>query len=125
MDVSMYGLCVVNNTLLPFELIRSTIRRDSNSCASGKICASGSSKTKNVFSFCKTERNYNPEKDRKNIMNLVKPLSEKEIKKLRHGKLQIFIDDIISNKKVNHLLFSHNAKKELAFFYRQQNQVLK
>ena len=73
----------------------------------------------------KTERNYNPEKDRKNIMNLVKPLSEKEIKKLRHGKLQIFIDDIISNKKVNHLLFSHNAKKELEFFYRQQNQVLK
>ena len=73
----------------------------------------------------KTERNYNPEKDEKNIMNLVRPLSLKNIKNLRYGKLQIFIDDIISNKKVNNLLFSTNAKKELQFFYRQQNAVLK
>ena len=73
----------------------------------------------------KTEKNYNPENDKKNLMNLVKPISLKRIKNLRYGKLQIFIDDIISNKKINNLLFEGNAKKELAFFFRQQNAVLK
>ena len=73
----------------------------------------------------KTEKNYNPENDKKNLMNLVRPLSLKRIKNLRYGKLQIFIDDIISNKKINNLLFEENAKKEIAFFFRQQNAVLK
>jgi len=71
----------------------------------------------------KTERNYDPKKEK--LINLVRPLSIKGIKKMKMGKLQIFIDDIISNKKVNNLLFRTNAKKELAFFYRQQNAVLK
>lgn len=71
----------------------------------------------------KTERNYKPKKV--NLMNTVKPLSLKEIKKMKFGKLQIFIDDIISNKKVNNLLYSSNSKKEIEFFYRQQNAVLK
>ena len=71
----------------------------------------------------KTERNYKPGKEK--LIYKVRPLSLKEIKRLKFGKLQIFIDDIISNKKINNLLFATNAKKELAFFYRQQNAVLK
>ena len=71
----------------------------------------------------KTERNYDPKKEK--LINLVRPLSIKGIKKMKMSKLQIFIDDIISNSKVNNLLFRTNAKKELAFFYRQQNAVLK
>ena len=73
----------------------------------------------------KTEKNFEPQKDEKNIMDLVRPLSLEKIKNLRNRKLNIFIDDVISNKKVNNLLFSTNAKKELNFFYRQQNTVLK
>ena len=73
----------------------------------------------------KTEKNFEPQKDEKNIMDLVRPLSLEKIKNLRNRKLNIFIDDVISNKKVNNLLFSANAKKELNFFYRQQNTVLK
>ena len=44
---------------------------------------------------------------------------------MKFGKLQIFIDDVMSNKKVNNLLFKTNAKKELEFFYKQQNTFLK
>ena len=71
----------------------------------------------------KTERNYDHKKEK--LINLVRPLSLKAIKKMKMSKLQIFIDDIISNKNVNNLLFRTNAKKELEFFYRQQNAVLK
>ena len=71
----------------------------------------------------KTEKNYDPQKEK--LINLERPLSLKEIKKLKLGKLQIFIDDIISNKKVNNLLFKTTANQELAFFFRQQNAVLK
>ena len=71
----------------------------------------------------KTEKNYFPQNER--LINLERPLSLKEIKKLKLGKLQIFIDDIISNKKVNNLLFKTTANQELAFFFRQQNAVLK
>ena len=71
----------------------------------------------------KTERNYKPKKEK--LINSVRPLSLKEIKKMKFGKLQIFIDDVMSNKKVNNLLFKTNAKKELEFFYKQQNTFLK
>ena len=73
----------------------------------------------------KTDQNYKPEKNENNIMDFARPLSLKNIKNLRNEKLQIFIDDIISNKKINNLLFSTIAKKELNFFYKQQNAVLK
>ena len=71
----------------------------------------------------KTEKNYDPQKEK--LINLERPLSLKEIKKLKLGKLQIFIDDIISNKRINNLLFKTTAKQELAYFYRRQNAVLK
>ena len=71
----------------------------------------------------KTEKNYDYKKAK--LINLVRPLSLKGIKKLKMNKLQIFIDDIISNKKVNNLLFRTNAKKELEYFYKQQNTILK
>ena len=61
----------------------------------------------------KTDKNYKPEKNENNIMDFARPLSLKNIKNLRNEKLQIFIDDIISNKKINNLLFSTVAKKEL------------
>ena len=57
-----------------------------------------------------------------------KEISQKEVDNITiegKNKVQIFIDDIISNKKINNLLFEGNAKKELAFFFRQQNAVLK
>ena len=73
----------------------------------------------------KTEKNYCPDKADKNILNVVKPLSLKGINKLPNKKLQIFIDDIISNKKINNLLFLSSAKKELSLYFKQKNAVLK
>ena len=51
----------------------------------------------------KTDKNYiddSKDKNDKNLMNLVKPISLKQVKKLPNKKLQIFIDDVISNKKI-------------------------
>ena len=76
----------------------------------------------------KTDKNYiddSKDKNDKNLMNLVKPISLKQVKKLPNKKLQIFIDDVISNKKINNLLFLSAAKKEIDSYFREKNKVLK
>lgn len=47
------------------------------------------------------------------IINLERPISLKEINKFSNDKLKIFIDDIMSNKKVNNLLYSNSYRREL------------
>ena len=60
--------------------------------------------------------------DNNHIMNLNRPLSLKLLRKLSSDKLQIFIDDMMSNKKINKLLFSNNYKKEINFNLKHQNK---
>ena len=59
------------------------------------------------------------------ITKLQRPLSIKEINKFSKDKLQIFIDDMMSNKKINKLLYSNNYKKEIQFTLKHQNILLK
>ena len=80
----------------------------------------------------KTKKNigYDYEKyilseDENYIINLERPLSIKEIKKLPKEKLQIFIDDIMCNNKVNNLLYLGNSKKELYLYLKQKKSLLK
>ena len=47
------------------------------------------------------------------IMNLQRPLSLKTVNKFPNDKLRIFIDDIMSNEKINNLLYSTTYKEEL------------
>ena len=47
------------------------------------------------------------------IVNLQRPLSLKAVNKFSNDKLRIFIDDIMSNDKINNLLYSNTYKKEL------------
>ena len=54
------------------------------------------------------------------IMNLERPISLKEINKMPYNKLEIFIDDIMCNKKVNTLLYSNNYKKQLDLYQKQK-----
>ena len=63
--------------------------------------------------------------DENYVMNLQRPLSIKEIKHLKNDRLQIFIDDLMCNKKVNRLLFSRNGKKELDLYSKQKKAILK
>ena len=63
--------------------------------------------------------------DENYIINLERPLSIKEIKKLPKEKLQIFIDDIMCNNKVNNLLYLGNSKKELYLYLKQKKSLLK
>lgn len=63
--------------------------------------------------------------DENYIINLERPLSIKEIKKLSKDKLQIFIDDIMCNNKVNNLLYLGNSKKELYLYLKQKKSLLK
>ena len=80
----------------------------------------------------KTKKNigYDYEKyilseDENYIINLERPISIKEIKKLPKEKLQIFIDDIMCNNKVNNLLYLGNSKKELYLYLKQKKSLLK
>ena len=59
------------------------------------------------------------------LIDLERPLSQKNIKNFPDDKLQIFIDDIMCNKKVNDLLYSGNSKKELYIYLKQKNSLLK
>jgi hypothetical protein len=58
-------------------------------------------------------------------LHLERPLSLKEIKKLPYDKLEIFIDDIMCNKKVNTLLYSNNYKKQLDLYLKQKKSIIK
>lgn len=59
------------------------------------------------------------------IMNLERPLSLKEISKFPIKKLEIFIDDIMCNKKINNLLYSNNYKKQVDLYLKQKNAIIK
>jgi len=63
--------------------------------------------------------------DENHLLNLERPISTRGIGKLPNGILQSFIDDIMCNKKINQLLYSSNANKELLFFLKQKKFLLK
>ena len=63
--------------------------------------------------------------DENHLLNLQRPLSERGISKLPNAILQSFIDDIMCNKNINKLLYSSNANKELLFYLKQKNFILK
>lgn len=63
--------------------------------------------------------------DENHLLNLKRPISTKGIEKLPNNILQSFIDDIMCNKKINRLLYSSNANKELLFYLKQKNFIIK
>ena len=63
--------------------------------------------------------------DENHLLNLERPISEREIGKLSNNILPTFIDDIMCNKNINKLLYSSNAKKELSFYLKQNNFILR
>ena len=63
--------------------------------------------------------------DENHLLNLQRPLSARGIGKLPNNILQSFIDDIMCNKSINQLLYSSNANKELLFYLKQKNFLLK
>ena len=63
--------------------------------------------------------------DENHLLNLERPLSTRDIGKLPKGILPSFIDDIMCNNKINHLLYSSNANKELLFYLKQKKFLLK
>ena len=58
-------------------------------------------------------------------LNLERPMATNQIKSIKQNKIYTFIDDVMCNNKVNTLLYSSNAKKELAFYLKQKNSLLK
>jgi hypothetical protein len=62
------------------------------------------------------------------VLNSNRPLSDRAIKDLPANLLHTFVDDVLKNKKLGSLLFSTNAKKEIAItskesqFYNSKNK---
>ena len=79
------------------------------------------SQNKNISEFEKEMLAH----DENHILNLERPISTRDIGKLPKGILQSFIDDIMCNSKINHLLYSSNANKELLFYLKQKKFLLK
>ena len=63
--------------------------------------------------------------DENHILNLERPLSVRGIGKLSNTILPSFIDDIMCNNNINTLLYSSNAKKELSFYLKQKQSLLR
>lgn len=63
--------------------------------------------------------------DENHLLNLERPLSERGIVKLPNTTLPNFIDDIMCNKNINKLLYSSNANKELDFYQKQKQFLLR
>ena len=63
--------------------------------------------------------------DEKHLLNLQRPMSSRSIDKLPKNVLRLFIDDIMCNKKINQLLYSSNANKELLLYLKQKQFLLK
>ena len=59
------------------------------------------------------------------ILSNSRPLSEVKISKLPKSKLFNFIDEFLTNKKVSKLLYSANAKKEIAQFIHSSKVIEK
>lgn len=59
------------------------------------------------------------------ILESQRPLEYKRIKKFSDNTMQLFIDDIMCNNEINTLLYSSNAKKELAYYLDQKKALLK
>ena len=58
-------------------------------------------------------------------LNLERPMATNQIKNIKQNIIHSFIDDIMCNNKVNTLLYSSNAKKELYFYLKQKKSLLK
>ena len=58
-------------------------------------------------------------------LNLHRPISTKTINKIPNNIFPVFIDDIMCNNEVNDLLYSSNAAKEINFYIKQKNSLLK
>lgn len=61
--------------------------------------------------------------DDNRLIYLQRPLSQREILKIPKLFFKKFLEDIISNKKVNNLLYSSNAKKEILYNIKQTKFV--
>ena len=62
--------------------------------------------------------------DLNRIIYSQRPMSTYSIKKLPQNIFPLFIDDIMCNHKVNTLLYSSNANKEMNFYLKQKNSLL-
>ena len=58
-------------------------------------------------------------------LELERPMATNQIKNIKQTFIHSFIDDIMCNNKVNNLLYSSNAKKELTFYLKQKKSLLK
>jgi hypothetical protein len=58
-------------------------------------------------------------------LNLERPLATNQIKEINKNNIHSFVDSIMCHNKVNNLLYSSNAKKELLFYLKQKKSLLK
>ena len=58
-------------------------------------------------------------------LNLERPMATNQIKEINPNIIHSFIDSIMCHNKVNSLLYSSNAKKELSFYLKQKKSLLK
>ena len=63
--------------------------------------------------------------DGNHILQQQRPLSNKGIKKLPENMLSTFVNDIMCNKKMGHLLYPTTFPKHVALYLKQQNYVYK
>ena len=63
--------------------------------------------------------------DEKYKFNLQMPMDVTQIKKIKNDKIHKFIDDIMCNSQLNHILYSSNAQKELNMYLKQKKNLLK
>ena len=56
---------------------------------------------------------------------LERPLESSKIEKIKDNKLYKFVDNIMCDKNVNHLLYSSNAKKIAKFYLKQKKFLLR
>jgi hypothetical protein len=70
-------------------------------------------KRKDTKSIYDDEEFENKLEDEKYLLNSFKPLKENQIKEIQRSNLDNFIDNVLTDKKINHLLFSSNANSEI------------
>ena len=56
---------------------------------------------------------------------LERPLEPAQIKKIKNQKIFSFVDNIMSNKKINNLLYATNAKSIASYYIKQKKFLLK
>ena len=63
--------------------------------------------------------------DGNHILQLERPLSNNGIRKLPDNILSSFVNDIMCNKKMGHLLYPTTFPKQVALYLKQQNYIYK